>query len=62
MKRPVDDDQQQQTPEKRIKLEDDANTDLQIVEPSSEDEGKAEEWKPTHIVLSNEAFSVSTCQ
>ena len=54
MKRPVDDDAAH-TPEKRIKLEDETS-DLKIVENIEEDR---EEWKPTHVILSNEAYSVS---
>ena len=59
MKRPVDDDQQG-TPEgtKRIKIEDETLPEnLQIVENVVEDE--REDWKPTQVILSTEAYSVS---
>lgn len=55
MKRPVDDDQQH-TPEKRIKIEDETPVDLQIVENVLDED--REDWKPTHVILSNEAYSV----
>ena len=59
MKRPVDEDQPEATAShsKRIKIEGEAVDDLQIVENVVEEE--REDWKPTQVILSSEAYSVS---
>ena len=53
MKRPLDGSAPSSP--KRPKMETDESDNLHIVESPEEEK----EWKPTHIILSGEAFSVS---